>query len=180
MNNNDNRTGWSHSRTPNAVSEPPSPHLWTILPSMGVTVLVPTHLLPPWCEYLLTLNQRVAEIYPTHIMTIHFQGWHAAASLCHRIGTKITSTCDCNCGFQFDLLEILSLKNYSKSLAHWFNQSAIVVRFLFSAQRPQLEAFMECLIGDEAMYLKKVKFQELPCFTSRPIYLLMSHLVRII
>ena len=180
MNNNDNRTGWSHSRTPNAVSEPPNPHLWTILPSMGVTVLVPTHLLPPWCEYLLTLNQRVAEIYPIHIMTIHFQGWHTAASLCHRIGTKITSTCDCNCGFQFDLLEILSLKNYSKSLAHWFNQSAIVVRFLFSAQRPQLEAFMECLIGDEAMYLKKVKFQELPCFTSRPIYLLMSHLVRII
>ena len=149
-------------------------HLW------GVTVLVPTHLLPPWCEYLLTLNQRVAEIYPTHIMTIHFQGWHAAASLCHRIGTKTTSTCDCNCGFQFDLLEIFSLKNYSKSLAHWFNQFAIVVRFLFSAQRPQLEAFMECLIGDEAMYLKKVKFQELPCFTSRPIYLLMSHLVRII
>ena len=146
----------------------------------GVTVLVPTHLLPLWCEYLFTLNQRVAEIYPIHIMTIHFQGWHAVASLCHRIGTKITSTCDCNCGFQFDLLQIFSLKNYSKSLAYWFNQSAIVVHFLFSVQRPQLEAFMECLIGDEAMYLKKVKLQELPCFMSRPIYLLMSHLVRII
>ena len=149
-------------------------HLW------GVTVLVPTHLLPLWCEYLLTLNQRVAEIYPIHIMTIHFQGRHGTASLRHRISTKITSTCDCNCGFQFDLLEISSVKNYSKSLTHRFNQSAIVVRFLFSVQRAQLEAFTECLIGDEAMYLKKVKLQELPCFMSRPIYLLMSHLVRII
>ena len=175
MNNNDNRTGWSHSRTPNAVSEPPNPHLWTILPSMG-------GYCP--CSYSFTSTVVRIPVNPESKSsrnisnTYHdnpLQGWHAAASLCHRIGTKITSTCDCNCGFQFDLLEISR-----KSLAHWFNQSAIVVHFLFSAQRAQLEAFMECLIGDEAMYLKKVKFQELPCFTSRPIYLLMSHLVRII